>query len=181
MKPLPPDLFYVHGSNAEMRWEAMQGQGYIVPIDRFFVRNHTSTPLIDAGSWRLKAFGAGLGGTPALDDAMEFSYEDLLGFPADSVTAFIECAGNGRSFFTSQQNQAVTGTPWKLGAADVARWRGVRLSTVLERAGLTPAAVDVMPQGLDPTSSTGLSTWGGCGARCRSPSRCSRMCCSHTR
>jgi DMSO/TMAO reductase YedYZ molybdopterin-dependent catalytic subunit len=27
----------------------------------------------------------------------------------------------------------------------VARWRGVRLATVLRRAGLTPAAVDVLP------------------------------------
>ena len=27
-----------------MRWEAMQGQGYFVPKERFFVRNHTSTP-----------------------------------------------------------------------------------------------------------------------------------------
>ena len=150
MKPLPPDLFYVYGSNAEMRWEAMQGQGYIVPVDRFFVRNHTSTPLIDAGTWRLKVFGAGLRGAPSPGDAVEFSYEDLLGLPAVSLTAFIECAGNGRSFFTRQQNESVTGTPWRLGAVGVARWRGVRLRTVLERAGLTPAAVDVMPQGLDP-------------------------------
>jgi hypothetical protein len=41
VKPLPPELFNVFGSNAEMRWEAMRGQGYTVPIDRFFVRNHT--------------------------------------------------------------------------------------------------------------------------------------------
>ncbi|MFB9833900.1 molybdopterin-dependent oxidoreductase [Actinoallomurus acaciae] len=32
----------------------------------------------------------------------------------------------------------------------VARWRGVPLSAVLERAGLTKRAVDVMPRGLDP-------------------------------
>ena len=27
VKPLPPELFYNYGSNAEMRWEAMSGQG----------------------------------------------------------------------------------------------------------------------------------------------------------
>jgi DMSO/TMAO reductase YedYZ molybdopterin-dependent catalytic subunit len=37
----------------------------------------------------------------------------------------------------------------------VARWRGVRLSTVLHRAGLTDAAVDVQPEGLDPEYVTG--------------------------
>src|SRR3954469_25533212 len=44
VKPLPPELFTVLGTNAEMRWSALAGQGYLVPIDRFFVRNHTSTP-----------------------------------------------------------------------------------------------------------------------------------------
>src|SRR5437773_12181451 len=44
LKPLPPELFTVYGSNAEMRWEAMRGHGYLVPVDRFFVRNHTRTP-----------------------------------------------------------------------------------------------------------------------------------------
>src|SRR5438309_5984211 len=54
VKPLPPEWFDVYGSNAEMRWDAMAGQGYLVPIDRFFVRDHTSTPLLDAGSWPLQ-------------------------------------------------------------------------------------------------------------------------------
>jgi DMSO/TMAO reductase YedYZ molybdopterin-dependent catalytic subunit len=150
VKPLPAGLFLDHGTNAEMRWEAMLGQGYLVPADRFFVRNHTRTPVIDVDSWRLRVFGSGLRGTPSLARAVTFSYQDLLNLPAESVTAVIECAGNGRRFFTSQQNETVPGTPWMLGAVGVARWRGVRLSTVLERAGLTRAAVDVLPQGLDP-------------------------------
>ncbi|MGI5227049.1 sulfite oxidase [Actinoallomurus sp. CA-142502] len=150
VKPLPPELFVVYGSNAEMRWEAMRGQGYHTPIDRFFVRDHTSTPLIDVRSWRLRLFGSGLHGSPTLDRAVEFSYEDLLGLPAREISAFIECTGNGRSFYTTQQNQQVSGTAWKLGAIGVARWRGVPLSVVLDRAGLTKHAVDVMPRGLDP-------------------------------
>src|SRR5690349_17286244 len=46
VKPLPPEWFTVLGTNAEMRWSALAGQGYLVPVDRFFVRNHTSTPII---------------------------------------------------------------------------------------------------------------------------------------
>ena len=57
VKPLPAGQFRVHGSNAEMRWEVMRGQGYVVPNADFFVRNHTSTPLIDAGTWSLGVFG----------------------------------------------------------------------------------------------------------------------------
>jgi DMSO/TMAO reductase YedYZ molybdopterin-dependent catalytic subunit len=150
VKPLPPDLFVVYGTNAETRWEAMRGEGYHTPTDRFFVRDHTRTPLIDVRTWRLRLFGTGLHGSPTLDRAVEFSYEDLLRLPARSINAFIECTGNGRSFYTTQQNQQVTGTAWKLGAVGLARWRGVPLSVVLERAGLTHRAVDVMPRGLDP-------------------------------
>jgi DMSO/TMAO reductase YedYZ molybdopterin-dependent catalytic subunit len=145
LKPLPPELFTVYGTNAETRWEALRGRGYLVPVDRFFVRNHTVTPVIDADSWRLRLFGTGLRGGP-----VEFTYAQLRALPSRTHTAYVECAGNGRSFFTTQQGQAVSGTAWKLGAIGVARWRGVPLSTVLRKAGLTPDAVDVLPQGLDP-------------------------------
>lgn len=144
VKPLPDKWFIVYGSNAETRWDALAGTGYHTPIDRFFVRDHTSTPRIDASTWSLKLHGSGLRGAP-----VAFTYDDLRALPSRTVTAFIECAGNGRSFYTSQQGQTVTGTAWGLGAVGVARWRGVPLATVLRRAGITPDAVSVMPSGLD--------------------------------
>lgn len=150
VKPLPDDLFVNFGSNAEMRWEAMAGQGFHTPIDRFFVRDHTETAIVDVDTWRLRVFGTGLRGAPTLDNAIEFTYADLRALPAETRTAFIECAGNGRSFYGTQQGQPASGTAWRLGAIGVARWRGVRLATVLRHAGLTDAAVDVMPRGLDP-------------------------------
>jgi DMSO/TMAO reductase YedYZ molybdopterin-dependent catalytic subunit len=150
VKPLPPELFTVLGTNAEMRWSAMRDQGHLVPVDRFFVRNHTSTPIIDADTWRLHLSGAGLRGGP-----VTFSLPELRRLPSETITAAVECAGNGRSYFTTQQGQTVTGTAWRLGAVGVARWRGVRLSTVLRLAGLGRQAVDVMPSGLDPNYVTG--------------------------
>ncbi|MEU6740166.1 sulfite oxidase [Streptosporangium sandarakinum] len=144
VKPLPPELFVAHDTNAETRWEAMGDVGYHVPAERFFVRNHTSTPIIDAATWRLRLHGSGLRAP------RDFGYAELLSLPAVTRDVMIECAGNGRSLFASQQGQEVTGTPWRLGAAGVARWRGVPLSTVLRLAGVTPDAVDVMPRGLDP-------------------------------
>lgn len=149
VKPLPEDTFIIHGTNAETRWEALAGVGNLVPIDRFFVRNHTRTPLLSADTWRLQLFGTGLRGN------VELSYQDLLALPSRTITARIECAGNGRSFFTNQQGQTVSGTPWRLGAVGVARWRGVPLATVLRRAGLRDSAVDVLPSGLDPDYVTG--------------------------
>ncbi|MGH9360319.1 MAG: sulfite oxidase, partial [Thermoanaerobaculia bacterium] len=143
VKPTPPHLFINHGSNREMRWEAMKGQGYRTGIDRFFVRNHTRTPHIDTATWRLRIEGTGVT-TP-----IELSYDDILALPAVEETKFIECAGNARSFFERVQGRRASGTQWLLGAVGVAEWTGVRLSTVLDLAGVKSTAVDVMPTGLD--------------------------------
>ncbi|MBW8705818.1 Sulfoxide reductase catalytic subunit YedY [Streptomyces sp. MBT84] len=149
VKPLPPESFIQRGTNAETRWEALRGTGHCTPNDLFFVRNHTATPVLDGGDWRLKLWGDGLRGTPGEDKPVEFGYDDLRALPAVTRTAFVECAGNGRSYYTTQQGETVTGTAWTLGAVGVARWRGVRLADVLRRAGLSPYAVDVQPRGLD--------------------------------
>src|SRR6185437_6515751 len=122
VRALPADEFYRHGLNAEMRWEVMRDKEYTVPNASFFVRNHTSTPLIDAETWSLRVFGTGLRSAATAGHAVRFSH----------------------------QGQAVPGTPWRLGAIGVAAWRGVPLSVVLDRSGITREAVDVMPYGLDP-------------------------------
>lgn len=155
VKPLPDEWFTLRGTNAETKWEALRGTGYLTPADHFFVRNHTSTPVVDAATWRLKVWGSALRGGPGLDDAVEFGLDDLRALPPVEHTAFVECAGNGRSFYASQQGQTVSGTAWTLGAVGVARWRGARLSDVLRRAGVTRHAVDVMPRGLDDEYVTG--------------------------
>jgi DMSO/TMAO reductase YedYZ molybdopterin-dependent catalytic subunit len=144
VKPLPPDWFVDYGSNAETRWEAMKDQPYLTPVSRFFVRNHTATPAIDPSTYRLSLSGSGLRAGP-----VSFSLADLHAMPARTITAAIECAGNGRAFFGEVQKTPITGTQWRLGAIGVARWRGVPLAEVLDRAGLGRHAVDVMAQGLD--------------------------------
>lgn len=150
VKPLPPEWFINYGSNAEMRWDAVDF-GYLTPVERFFVRDHTATPIIDRDTWELQLFGTGLRGAPTSEAPRSLNFRQLLRFPRRTVTTAIECAGNGRSFFTTQQGMAVPGTPWQLGAVGVAEWTGVPLSAVLEWAGVTRDAVDVMPAGLDAT------------------------------
>jgi sulfane dehydrogenase subunit SoxC len=143
VKPTPEDLFFIRGTNREMRWEAMRGQGYPVSNASFFVRNHTSTPHIDPGAWRLRIEGTGV------FHLIELTYDEILALPEVTETKCIECAGNGRSFFATVQGQPAAGTQWLLGAVGVAEWTGVRLSTVLDLAGVKRSAVDVMGTGLD--------------------------------
>jgi DMSO/TMAO reductase YedYZ molybdopterin-dependent catalytic subunit len=143
VKPTPKDLFYDFGGNKEMRWENMYERGYLVPNELFFVRNHTRTPLVEANKWRLKVEGSGV------QKPMELTYSEILSMPSVSVIRYVECAGNGRSFFAAVHGKKADGTQWKLGAIGVAEWTGVPLSEVLNRAGLKKSATDVMPEGLD--------------------------------
>jgi DMSO/TMAO reductase YedYZ molybdopterin-dependent catalytic subunit len=149
VKPLPPEWFVVHGTNAELRWETARRLGHLIPNERFFVRNHTRTPTIDARTWRLQVHGSGV------RRPLSLSYRDLERLPSKEIVAAVECAGNGRSFFASQQGTPASGTQWKLGAIGVARWRGVPLGELLDRAGLRRAAVDVLAEGLDDPYVTG--------------------------
>lgn len=176
VKPLPPETFVRHGTNAETRWEALRGIGHHTPNDLFFVRNHTATPRVGADDWRLKLWGSGLRGGPGEDRPVEFGYDDLRRLPSVTRTAFVECAGNGRSGFTTQQGETVSGTPWGLGAIGVARWRGVpcppccaaracpRTPSTCSRAVWTPS-----------TSAAGRVS-AGYGGRCRCPRPCTTSC-----
>lgn len=80
---------------------------------------------------------------------LELSYDELLRLPSLSVTRYLECAGNGRTFFQEVLDKPAKGTPWRLGAFGIAEWTGVALKEILQRAGLKRTAVDVMPTGLD--------------------------------
>ncbi|MEU6391660.1 sulfite oxidase [Streptomyces sp. NPDC046939] len=146
VKPLPADRFTIRGTNAETNFAALAETGHSTPVSHFFVRNHTSTPLIDPATWELRLWGDGLAG----GKERTFTLADLKRLPTVTRSAFVECAGNGRSFYASQQGQSVEGTAWTLGAIGSARWRGARLSDVLRLAGIRRDAVDILPRGLDP-------------------------------
>ncbi len=82
---------------------------------------------------------------------LTLTYDDLLKLPTKTVTRYVECAGNGRSFYASLLNNPAQGGQWHLGGYGIAEWMGVSLSEILSRAGIKSSAVDVMPIGLDST------------------------------
>jgi DMSO/TMAO reductase YedYZ molybdopterin-dependent catalytic subunit len=147
VKPLPPEIFIDHGLNRETRLETLRG--YITPASHFFVRNHAATPVIDAGTWRLRVEGN------AIDRPLDLAFDDLLRLPSRSVIVFVECAGNGRGFFNEFMGKVASGTQWRLGGIGVAEWTGVPLGAVLELARVkrdTPRDIlNVLVEGLDST------------------------------
>jgi sulfite dehydrogenase len=113
----------------------------ITPNDYFFVRWHLSQILtkIDIDTFRLYIGGA-------VDKPVAISMKDLkTKFPADSVIALAICSGNSRSTF----NPKIPGSQWGNGAMGNAKWKGVKLKTILEAAGIKKGAIEVTFQGMD--------------------------------
>ena len=139
------DWFDVHthetGTDVETCWEGRVPR--ITPTERFFVRNHTTAPAIDAGSWRLLVTGDGV------QQETVWSLADLRRLTTVTAELALECTGNGRRLFGDQQGTARPGTPWRFGAIGVARWRGVPLRTLLDHAGVRADALQVTAVGLD--------------------------------
>ena len=136
-----PEPFIRHSSNLEVRLEDLSG--IITPNERFFVRNHAPTPILDAGAYTLVVEG------DALERSVELSYRELLDLPSHSVIAYLECAGNWRRFFETVTGKAARGGQWGTGGVSCAEWTGTRLSSVLETAGLRPEAAYVHIEGAD--------------------------------
>ncbi len=103
----------------------------ITPVDTFFIRNNGSVPEIDALNWTLTIDGEVERPAVWTLDALRDCFETV------TLTAVLECAGNGRSQFSP----ATDGLPWRLGAVGCARWTGVRLCDVLADAGVREGAV----------------------------------------
>jgi DMSO/TMAO reductase YedYZ molybdopterin-dependent catalytic subunit len=145
VKPTPPEIFIDHGINKETRLETLRG--YVTPGSHFFVRNHTNTPVLDLGAWRLRVEGN------AVERPLDLSFDDLRRLPSRAVISFVECAGNGRGFFKEFMGKVASGTQWHLGAIGVAEWTGVPLAMVLDLARVkrdTPAdLLNVLVEGLD--------------------------------
>ena len=160
LKPTPPAYFTDFGTNAEMRWGSVDPGRYLTPQSRLFVRNHTRTPQIDRSTYALQVYGDGLVTPRSEDEALSLSFADLQRLPHHELTAVVECTGNGRSYFASQQGQTVAGTAWTLGAVGTVRWRGVRLRDVLASVGLSPDAVSIQATGLDAPFVSGGTDYG---------------------
>lgn len=102
----------------------------VTPSDDVYVLAHMGIARVDLKEWRLAVDGL-------VERPFELDYDALTSLPATEVTAVLECFGNPvePDVATRRVGNVV--------------WRGVRLSHLLERASVRPAARYVCPEGLD--------------------------------
>jgi sulfane dehydrogenase subunit SoxC len=114
--------------------------GMITPAGLHFDRSHSGTPDIDPDRHRLLIHGL-------VKRPLVFTLDALSRYPMHSRITFLECAGNSGALNATQAPpldvQAIHGL------LSCSEWTGVRLSTLLDEAGVEPSAKWVVAEGAD--------------------------------
>ena len=120
----------------ETPWEVFDG-GVFTPNDRFFVRWHWAVipDRVDLATFRCAVRGH-------VNKELSLSMADILALPRFEIAAVNQCSGNSRGLYEPR----VAGAQWSNGAMGNAKWTGVRLRDVLDRAGVKSGAVCVALQ-----------------------------------
>jgi DMSO/TMAO reductase YedYZ molybdopterin-dependent catalytic subunit len=113
-------------------------EGFLTPIESFYVRTHFPIPSIDRDAWWLRIEGN-------VENSFAINYEELLELESVTIPATLECAGNNRNFLDPK----VKGVQWGLGAVGTAEWTGVPLSILLDRARTKANGRHVVLEGAD--------------------------------
>jgi DMSO/TMAO reductase YedYZ molybdopterin-dependent catalytic subunit len=110
----------------------------ITPTGLHYLLIHYDIPEVDAEKWRLKI--GGLVGKP-----LELTLDEIKKRPRRTMPVVMECAGNGRALFAPRR----ISQPWLLEAIGTAEWTGTPLRVILEEAGVSGAAAEIVFTGLD--------------------------------
>ncbi len=131
-----PEELALASRNSGMPLEALRYD--VTPAGLHYLLIHFDIPAADARSWRLRLDGL-------VARPLEWSLEELRALPASTVRMTMECAGNGRG----QMSPRYPSMPWLEEGVSTAEWTGVPLAALLDRAGLEPAAKELVFHGVD--------------------------------
>jgi sulfane dehydrogenase subunit SoxC len=115
-------------------------EGTITPAGLHYVRNHNGTPDINPDQHQLLLYGM-------VKQPLTFSVDSLMRYPMRTEIHFMECAGNSGGMNAPMPPQATAGDIH--GLLSGSEWTGVKLSTLLDEAGLDPKATWILAEGAD--------------------------------
>ncbi|MEW6767991.1 MAG: molybdopterin-dependent oxidoreductase [Pseudomonadota bacterium] len=115
-------------------------ESVITPNDAFFVRYHLAgLPYdLDPDKFSVEIKGK-------VDKPMKLTMADIRKMPSVEIVAVNQCSGNSRGLFTPR----VAGGQLGNGAMGNARWKGVPLKALLDKAGVQAGAKQVVFGGMD--------------------------------
>ncbi|MCR9197576.1 MAG: sulfite oxidase [Planctomycetaceae bacterium] len=109
----------------------------LTPDALLFVRNNSQPQKaatmqpVQTADWKVQLSGL-------LNRSISISLQQLREMEMTEYEMVLQCSGNGRSLFSKAAQ--TSGTQWGKGGMGNVRFRGVRLSTLLEKNGIEPAA-----------------------------------------
>ncbi len=110
----------------------------LTPVGLHYLLVHYDIPAVDPSAWRLEIDGA-------VANRLSLDLDAIRSRPRVSLPVTIECAGNGRA----RLHPRPVSQPWLVEAVGTAEWTGTPLAPLLEEAGLSDDAVDVVFTGAD--------------------------------
>ncbi len=122
--------------NREMPLEALRYD--LTPTGLHYLLGHFDIPAVDPDTWNLEILGL-------VARPQTLTLGELRQMPSSSIAVTLECAGNGRTLMEPFPG----GQPWRSGAVSTAVWSGVSLAHLLDLAGVSPDAVEVVFTGAD--------------------------------
>ncbi len=158
-KPLPSYVSWkdasaliVHSSGTIETRRSAFGTSVITPAEQLYVRNNLPAPdasiVANRDAWELQVDGVKRPAT--------LNLKQLKRLGLETVTAVLQCSGNGRGLFPSKPS----GTPWQIGAAGCVVWSGVPVRALIAALGgvtdgmvyMTGTGGEKLPDGIDPKS-----------------------------
>ncbi len=137
----PGETFYREEIQLALRNRGMPLEGLqypITPTGMHYLLVHFDIPLVSVSDWQLDMGGL-------VTRPLKLTLEDIKRRPAVTLAVTMECAGNGRALMAPRS----ISQPWLVEAVGTAEWTGTPLRGVLEEAGISDDAVDVVFTGLD--------------------------------
>jgi sulfane dehydrogenase subunit SoxC len=114
--------------------------GMITPAALHFVVARAGAPDIDPDKHKLLIHGM-------VKQPLIFTLNDLMRYPMESHVRFVECGGNSAPMWSKTPIQASVQALH--GLLSCSEWTGIRVSTLLEQAGVDPKATWVIAEGAD--------------------------------
>ncbi len=133
---ITPEELQLAVRNHSMPLEALRYD--VTPAGLHYLLIHFDIPPVDAGTYTLTVGGA-------VVKPLRLTLADIRNRPSKTLAVTLECAGNGRSRLSPRPMSQ----PWVMEAVGTAEWTGTPLKAILEDAGPTRRASDIVFTGLD--------------------------------
>lgn len=137
----PDDRYYAEEVQFALRNHGMPLEALrypITPVGMHYLIVHFDIPIVNESDWQLTVNGL-------VQKPLQLSLSDLRNRPAVTLPVTLECAGNGRALMKPRS----VSQPWHFEAVGTSEWTGVPLSEILEMAGLSDNAAELVITGLD--------------------------------